>query len=67
MNAMYKTNSISSKVGTAGVVDAHGDNINVGMESKTTVALMEDVMAARAAAADTVRGVKTIPTFKFNF
>lgn len=47
---MYKTDRVNRRriAPAGGVVDAHGDNVNLSHEHKTTVALMQDILAARA-------------------
>lgn len=47
---MYKQNVRKLRRSAPGITDAHGESINVSKEVKTTVVLMEDVVAARAAA-----------------
>ena len=66
MNAMYKMDTVvSRRMTTGGVVDAHGDNINISRDLKTTVVLMQDVLAAKGKARDT-KVERTDGLFKFN-
>ena len=54
--AMYKTDRVTTRRSAPGAVDAHGDTINVSNEVKTTVALMQDILAARGNAAAVENG-----------
>jgi hypothetical protein len=60
IHAMYKQRRMgderSKRRSVSGIVDAHGDSINVSREVKTKVVLMEDVLAARSAASGASTG-----------